>query len=96
MINITRVMISDPKILILDEATSCVDTRTEAKIQDAFYSLMKGKTSFIVAHRLSTIVNCDKIIVMQSGRIIEQGKHNELYASGGEYTKMINYAMNKA
>ncbi|MCR5150641.1 MAG: ABC transporter ATP-binding protein/permease [Clostridiales bacterium] len=96
LINITRVMISDPKILILDEATSSVDTRTEAKIQDAFSSLMEGKTSFIVAHRLSTIVNCDKIVVMKNGQIIEQGKHNELYASGGEYTKMINYAMNKA
>ncbi|MBQ3789701.1 MAG: ABC transporter ATP-binding protein [Lachnospiraceae bacterium] len=82
---IARVMASDPEMLILDEATSSIDTRTELKIQDAFEKLMKGKTSFIVAHRLSTIRNADRILVMKDGHVIEQGSHEELIAAGGFY-----------
>ena len=80
---IARVMLMNPPILILDEATSSIDTRTELKVQDAFASLMKGKTSFIVAHRLSTIKNADVILVMKDGNIIEQGNHEELIQKGG-------------
>ena len=82
---IARVMASDPSMLILDEATSSIDTRTELKIQDAFEVLMKDKTSFIVAHRLSTIRNADCILVMKDGHVIEQGTHDALIAVGGFY-----------
>ncbi len=82
---ITRVMLCLPDILILDEATSSIDTRTELKIQDAFATMMQGRTSFIVAHRLSTIKNADRILVMKNGNIIEQGSHAELMALGGFY-----------
>lgn len=85
---ITRVMLSKPPILILDEATSSIDTRTEMKIQDAFNRLMKGRTSFIVAHRLSTIQNADMILVMKDGRIIEQGNHETLLEKGGFYREL--------
>jgi ATP-binding cassette subfamily B protein len=78
----------NPPILILDEATSSIDTRTELKVQDAFASLMKGKTSFIVAHRLSTIKNADVILVMKDGNIIEQGNHDELIQKGGFYKEL--------
>ena len=77
---ITRIMLCQPPMLILDEATSSIDTRTELKIQDAFSKLMKGRTSFIVAHRLSTIRDADVILVMNQGSIIEQGTHDELLA----------------
>ena len=82
---IARVMVSDPSMLILDEATSSIDTRTELKIQDAFETLMKGRTSFIVAHRLSTVRNADRILVMKDGRVIEQGTHDALIEAGGFY-----------
>lgn len=82
---ITRVMLCHPSMLILDEATSSIDTRTELLVQDAFDKLMKGRTSFIVAHRLSTIRNADVILVMKDGHIIEQGTHDELLAAGGFY-----------
>ncbi len=82
---ITRVMLCLPDILILDEATSSIDTRTELKIQDAFSTLMNGRTSFIVAHRLSTIKNADRILVMKDGNIIEQGTHDQLMQAGGFY-----------
>ena len=75
-------MLRKPPILILDEATSSIDTRTEVLVQDAFEELMKGRTSFIVAHRLSTIKNADQILVMKAGNIIERGTHEELLARG--------------
>ena len=87
---ITRVMLCLPPMLILDEATSSIDTRTEVRIQDAFSRLMKGRTSFIVAHRLSTIRDADVILVMKDGNIIEQGSHNELLKRGGFYAKLYN------
>lgn len=85
---IARVMLCLPPMLILDEATSSIDTRTEAKIQDAFARLMQGRTSFIVAHRLSTIRNADMILVMRDGNIIEQGNHEQLLAADGFYAKL--------
>ena len=85
---IARIMLCMPPILILDEATSSIDTRTELKINDAFGSLMQGKTSFIVAHRLSTIRNADVILVMQNGNIVEMGEHDTLIAKGGFYHKL--------
>ena len=87
---IARIMLTMPPMLILDEATSSIDTRTELKIQNAFAKLMRGKTSFIVAHRLSTIKNSDIILVMNNGNIIEQGNHNELMAKKGFYYKLYN------
>lgn len=85
LLSIARVMLSKPSMLILDEATSSIDTRTELKIQQAFQTLMEGKTSFIVAHRLSTIQNADKILVLKDGQVIEQGIHEELIAQQGFY-----------
>ncbi len=87
---ITRVMLISPPMLILDEATSNIDTRTELQIQEAFDRLMEGRTSFIVAHRLSTIRNASLIIVMNRGKIIEQGRHEELLAKGGLYSEIYN------
>ena len=87
---ITRVMLCLPPMLILDEATSSIDTRTEIKIQEAFARLMQGRTSFIVAHRLSTIHEADIILVMRDGHIIEKGNHEELLAKNGFYAKLYN------
>lgn len=87
---ITRVMLSLPSMLILDEATSSIDTRTEIRIQEAFAAMMEGRTSFIVAHRLSTIQNADVILVMKDGHIIEQGNHDELLARQGFYAELYN------
>ena len=87
---IARVMLRKPPILILDEATSSIDTRTEVLVQDAFEELMKGRTSFIVAHRLSTIREADVILVMKDGHIVEQGSHDELLAANGFYAKLYN------
>ena len=87
---ITRIMLSLPPMLILDEATSSIDTRTELKIQDAFLKMMEGRTSFIVAHRLSTIKNADLILVMKAGNIIEQGSHEDLLKAGGFYYELYN------
>lgn len=87
---ITRVMLALPPMLILDEATSSIDTRTELLIQDAFDKLMEGRTSFVVAHRLSTIRQADVIIVMKDGKIIERGTHDTLLAANGFYTKLYN------
>lgn len=85
---ITRVMLLDPSMLILDEATSSIDTRTEMLIQAAFDKLMQGRTSFVVAHRLSTVFNADLILVMKDGQIIERGKHADLLARGGFYSQL--------
>ena len=87
---IARVMLSLPPMLILDEATSSIDTRTEMKIQEAFARMMQGRTSFIVAHRLSTIREADVILVMRDGHIVEQGNHDELLAAGGFYARLYN------
>ena len=85
---IARIMLTKPPMLILDEATSSIDTRTELKISDAFHKLMEGRTSFVVAHRLSTIVNSDCILVMKNGQVVEQGTHAQLLALDGEYTEL--------
>ena len=87
---IARVMLCLPPMLILDEATSSIDTRTELRIQNAFAKMMEGRTSFIVAHRLSTIQGADRILVMRDGRIIEQGTHESLLAAGGFYAELYN------
>ena len=87
---ITRIMLALPPILILDEATSSIDTRTELKVQDAFARLMKGRTSFIVAHRLSTIKDADIILVMRNGNVVEQGTHKELLEKDGFYSVLYN------
>lgn len=95
LLTIARAILADPKILILDEATSSVDTRTEIMIQRAMDSLMKGRTSFIIAHRLSTIRDADLILVMNEGDIVEQGNHEELLAKGGFYAKLYNSQFEK-
>ena len=87
---IARVMLALPPMLILDEATSSIDTRTELRIQNAFATLMKGRTSFIVAHRLSTIREADVILVMRDGNIVEQGTHDELLRQNGFYASLWN------
>lgn len=90
LLTIARVMLAQPRILILDEATSSIDTLTEVRIQKAFLNLMKGRTSFVIAHRLSTIVNADKILVMNKGKIVEQGNHQELLKKHGFYYELYN------
>ncbi len=92
---ITRVMLCLPPMLILDEATSNIDTRTEIQIQEAFDKLMKGRTSFVVAHRLSTVRNASLILVMKDGKIIEQGRHEELLSKGGFYSELYNSQFQK-
>lgn len=88
LIAFARTLYSDPKILILDEATSHIDTETEEIIQHAMEVVKEGRTTFIIAHRLSTIQNADQILVLDQGRIIEHGKHEELVARGGVYAQM--------
>jgi len=90
LLTIARAILIDPSMLILDEATSSVDTRTEVLIQQAMDNLMQGRTSFIIAHRLSTIRNADWILVMNEGDIVEQGKHEELLDRGGFYAELYN------
>jgi ATP-binding cassette subfamily B protein len=90
LLTIARAILADPAILILDEATSSVDTRTELQIQKAMIALMKGRTSFVIAHRLSTIRDADLILVMNNGTVIEQGSHHELLAKGGFYADLYN------
>lgn len=95
LLTIARAILADPKILILDEATSSVDTRTEEQIQKAMDALMQGRTSFIIAHRLSTIRNADMILVMRDGDIVEQGNHDELMAQNGFYAQLYNSQFSK-
>lgn len=95
LVTIARVMVANPPMLILDEATSNVDTRTELFIQDALAKLMHGRTTFVIAHRLSTIVNADLILVLKDGKLIEQGKHSELLARRGYYQKLYNSQFEK-
>jgi ATP-binding cassette subfamily B multidrug efflux pump len=90
LLTIARAILAKPSILILDEATSSVDTRTEVEIQKAMKNLMQGRTSFVIAHRLSTIRDADLILVMQSGTIVEQGKHQELIDKKGFYEKLYS------
>ena len=85
---IARVMLCLPPMLFLDEATSSIDTRTESRIQEAFNTMMEGRTTFIVAHRLSTIREADVILVMRDGHIVEQGRHEELLEKGGFYAQL--------
>lgn len=96
LLTIARAILADPKILILDEATSSVDTRTEVLIQKAMDNLMKGRTSFVIAHRLSTIKDADLILVMKDGDIVEQGKHEELLKKNGFYANLYNSQFEKA
>jgi len=87
-IAIARALLKNAPILILDEATSSLDTQSEREVQNALDTLMKGRTSFVIAHRLSTIMNADRIIVLKNGRIVEEGKHEELLVHKGEYTRL--------
>ncbi len=90
LLTIARAFLADPAILILDEATSSVDTRTEVLIQEAMNALRSERTSFVIAHRLSTIRGADVILVMENGRIVEQGSHNELLSRDGPYSRLYN------
>ena len=90
LLTIARALLSEPRVLILDEATSSVDTRTERLIQSAMETLMQGRTSFIIAHRLSTITDADKILVLNGGDVVEQGTHAELMAKQGFYEQLYS------
>ena len=90
LLTIARAFLANPPMLILDEATSSVDTRTEMQLQQAMEQLMQGRTSFVIAHRLSTIQGADRILVINQGRIVEQGRHDELLAADGFYAELYN------
>ena len=92
LLSIARAAVSDPPVMILDEATSSIDTRTEALVQDGMDKLMAGRTTFVIAHRLSTVRNSDHIIVLDHGRIIERGSHDELIAQKGTYYELYTGA----
>ena len=96
LLTIARAFLADPQILILDEATSSVDTRTEVLVQQAMSLLMKGRTAFVIAHRLSTIRNADEILVMDQGKIVEQGSHDDLIARKGFYYNLYNSQFEEA
>ena len=89
-LTIARAILADPRILILDEATSNLDTESERLIQDSLQTLMAGRTSFVIAHRLSTITHADRIVVLENGRIVEQGRHEELMQASGRYRAMVD------
>src|SRR5258708_33434861 len=89
-LTIARAILADPRILILDEATSNLDTESERLIQNSLHSLMAGRTSFVIAHRLSTIAHADRILVLENGRVIEQGRHEELMQASGRYRSMVD------
>lgn len=89
LLSIARALVADPVILLLDEATSSIDTVTEMKIQEALEVLMKGRTSFVIAHRLNTVRNADVVLVMQQGQLVESGMQEELIARGGIYAGML-------
>ena len=89
-ISIARIFLKDPAVLILDEATSALDTITEERIQESFDELMRGRTSFVIAHRLSTVRNADRIVVIEDGRVLEEGTHAQLLSAGGEYARLYN------
>ncbi|HTL89196.1 MAG TPA: ATP-binding cassette domain-containing protein, partial [Leptolyngbya sp.] len=88
LISIARAVLINPRILILDEATSSIDTQTEGLVQDAIATLLKDRTSFVIAHRLSTVIQADQVLVIQSGQIVEQGTHNQLIEKAGVYAKL--------
>ena len=88
LLAIARAAVADPSVLILDEATSSIDTRTEALVQEGMDRLMKGRTTFVIAHRLSTVKNSDCIMVMEQGRILERGTHDQLLAQKGRYYQL--------
>ncbi|HBT7622285.1 TPA: ATP-binding cassette domain-containing protein, partial [Klebsiella pneumoniae] len=90
LISIARTLLTDPEVLILDEATSNVDTVTESKIQRAMEAIVAGRTSFVIAHRLKTILNADHIIVLKDGKVIEQGNHHELLHQKGFYAELYH------
>ena len=89
-LTIARALIKDPRIIILDEATSSLDAESEGLVQEALERLMKGRTTFVIAHRLSTVVNADQIIVLKEGRVAERGRHRELMKANGYYASLVN------
>jgi ATP-binding cassette subfamily B protein len=89
LLSFARALLADPRILVLDEATASIDTKTELLIQEALARLLKGRTSFVIAHRLSTIRNADKIVVLDHGKVVEEGNHQELMAEKGVYYGLI-------
>jgi ATP-binding cassette subfamily B multidrug efflux pump len=93
LLSIARTIITNPRLLILDEATSNVDTVTEAQIQEAMDNVIAGRTSFVIAHRLKTILNADKIVVLKDGQVIEEGNHQELLAEKGFYSELYHNQM---